>query len=84
MCNSCDIECINKVIERLTVLNGFAFVFAVTFEDLQVRWKSMRTRFEKYTGHHSGEGEHELMDRDKYILEKLQFLEMHIACLPSR
>ena len=44
----------------------------------------MHTRFGKLTGHHSGDGARELTYRDKYILEKLQFLERHIACMPSR
>ena len=44
----------------------------------------MHARFGKLTGHHSGDGACELMDHDKYILEKLQFLEKHIACMPSR
>ena len=57
--------------------------FAVTMEDLQVQWKSVHTRFEKLTGYRSGDGAHELMDRDKYILEKLQFLERHIVHVPS-
>ena len=44
----------------------------------------MRTRFGKLTGHHSGDGTCELTDCDKYILEKLQFLERHVACTSSR
>ena len=67
MCNSCDVECINRVIESLTVLNRFAFVFAVTVEDW---WKSVQTRFGKLTGHRSGDGACELTVCDKYILEK--------------
>ena len=43
----------------------------------------MSTRFVEMTGHLSGDGAHELMDCDKYILEKLQFLERHIACMPN-
>ena len=39
-------------------------VFAVTVEDLQVQWKSVHTRFGKLTGHRSGNGVCELMDRD--------------------
>ena len=44
MCTSCDVKCINKVIESLTVLNKGAVVFAVTVEDLQIWWKSVCTR----------------------------------------
>ena len=39
----------------------------------------MHTRFRKWTGQHSG-GTHEAMDCDKYILEKLQFLELQQSC----
>ena len=84
VCNSCDVECTNKVTESIALLNMFAVVFAVTVEDLQVWWKSVSTRIGKLTVHHSGDGAHELMDRDKYILEKLRFLERHIAQMPSR
>ena len=84
MCSLYDAECIDKVTESIAVLNMFIIVFAVTFEGLKVWWKSVHTRFGKFTGHHSGDGARELTDRDKYILEKLQFLEMHIACMPSR
>ena len=41
----------------------------------------MHTRFGQLTGHHSGDG---VCERDNYILEKLQFCEMHIAGMPSR
>ena len=30
ICNSCEVECINKVTESITVLNMFAIAFAVT------------------------------------------------------
>ena len=44
----------------------------------------MYTRFGKLTGHrHSGDGAHELVDCDKYILGKLQLVERHIARVPS-
>ena len=75
MCNSCYVECINKVIESFTLLNKCGFVFAVTVEVLQVWWKRVRTRFGKLTGHCLGDGACELTGHDKYILEKLQFLE---------
>ena len=39
MNNACDVECINKVIESITVLNRFGFVFVVTDKDFQVWWK---------------------------------------------
>ena len=78
VCNSCDVECVNKVTESIAV------VFTVTVEDPQVWWKSVCTRFGKWPGHRSEDGVRELMDHDKYILEKLQFLERHIACMPSR
>ena len=84
MCNSCAVQCIDKVTEGIPVLNMFAVVFAVIAEDLQIWWKSMRTRFGKLTGHCSRNGTCELMDLEKYILKKLQFLERHIACEPSR
>ena len=44
----------------------------------------MCTRLGTLTGHYSGDGAREMMDCDKYILEKLQFLKRHIACMPSR
>ena len=44
----------------------------------------MCKRFGKLTGHHSGDGARKLKDCDKYSLEELQFLEMHIACVPSQ
>ena len=63
----------------------FAIVFAITVEDLQVWWKSKHTRLGKLTRHCSRDGACELMDRDKYILEKLHFLERHLAtCLVGR
>ena len=40
LCNSCDVECIDKVTESIAVLNMIAVVFAVTVEDLQFWWKS--------------------------------------------
>ena len=58
--------------------------FAVTVEDLQFWWESMRTRFGKLTGHCSGGGARELTGHDKYIFEKLQFLERHKAHVPSQ
>ena len=45
----------------------------------------MCTRFRKVTGHHSGDGAHEVTDHEKYTRENLQFLEKHIAaCLVGR
>ena len=43
----------------------------------------MCTKCGRFTGHHSGDSVCELTDRDKYILEKLEFLERHIAHVPS-
>ena len=82
MHNACDVEYIIKVIESLTVLNRFAVVFVVRVEDLQVSWKSKRTRFGMLTGLHSGDGSHEMMEHDKYIPEKYN-LETPM-CLVSR
>ena len=62
VCNSYDAECINKVTESIAVLNMVAVVFAVTVEDFQGWWKSMRTRFGKLTGHCLGDGAYELTD----------------------
>ena len=40
VCNSCDVECMNKVTESIAVLNMFAVVSVVAVEDLQVWRKS--------------------------------------------
>ena len=57
----------------------FVFVFAFTVEDIQVWLESVRTRFRKLTRDRLEDGTLELADHDKYILEKLQFLERHIT-----
>ena len=65
----------NVTVTLLTCeITQYVFVFAVTVEDLQVWWKSVHTRFGKLTGHRSGDGAHELMDRDKYMLRSYSSL----------
>ena len=44
----------------------------------------MHTKFRKLTGHWSGDFVHKMMDRDRYIIGNLQFLERYRACVPSR
>ena len=60
VCHSCDAECLHKGTKSVVVLNIVGVAFAVTVEDFQVWWKSVHKRFGKLTGHHSGNGAHNL------------------------
>ena len=57
---------------------GKAKELGVDVDVLRTWYKSLRTRLGKLTQKQSGEGHAERTDRDKWILERLDFLVKHI------
>ncbi|MEW8548748.1 MAG: hypothetical protein AB2693_35045 [Candidatus Thiodiazotropha sp.] len=52
--------------------------------ELKVWYKSLRTRYGRLRKMPSGSGVQELSDRDRWILQKLEFLRPHIVDVPKR